>query len=376
MWDNLHSGWLSLQAWWQSLPGEAQAALRAAGVLLGAFLVSWIAGGVVRRRLRAVGFDASLRVPWAPPPAPGAPQENRLTPTRLAVLLVRLSVWAAAVWWLANEQGWGGLARTLETVAARVWLLAVVVVVALFLGRFLAEQVLDVMQSPTLKDKWEKWLPRASGREQRPPAALVLAGLTVYGLVTVLVLLVAADLLGWATTGSAAMAVWQLGLQLLTAAAALLIGWLGIQWARGQAPDAGAATPTAQAGYYTALGIVTSTSLLAITLLAGTARTLTALVLLLLLVVVLWPLGGYLPDLWAGLLLRQQKVREVHLEGTTRQLGEIGLILTHLTTPTERLSRRNRLVLRAYLQGPPPGPDGGGAQDKAPQGVGERPGGS
>jgi hypothetical protein len=66
---------------------------------------------------------------------------------------------------------------------------------------------------------------------------------------------------------------------------------------------------------------------------------------------VLWPLRGYVPDVWAGILLKGQKVQHVHLDGELSRVGEVGLLTTRLQRQEEQVSRRNRLVLEAHLQG-------------------------
>jgi hypothetical protein len=351
MFEILRDAWLSLQAWWQSLTPDSQALLRDGAVLLGAFLAGQVLGRVVGQKLQATNFDASLRVPWSQPSTGELTESQTLTPTRMVGGLVRWTVWGAAVWWVAHQHGWAGPARALELIAGRVWVLAVVLVLALYLGRFVAEQLIDFLKSAPLEKKLEEWSPRAAGPEQRA-SVVVLAGAVVYGVAAGLVLLIAADLLGWTMTGAAVAAVWHLALLLLTGGAALLIGWLGAHWARALAtPDVATASPPALASYYTALGILVGTTLLAVTLLAGSSQPLAGLVLVLLLALVLWPLREHVRDVWAGILLKSQKVQQVRIDGEWCQLYSVGLLVSQLTRGEERLTRRNRLVLEAYLQG-------------------------
>ncbi len=343
----LHDNWLALQAWWQDLPPDWQSLFRGAGVLLGALVVGRVLGGAAGRRLRAGNFDALLRAPWSSPT--GARTEGRpLTPTSVAAGLVSLTVWAAAAWWLATEHNWPGFARGLELVVGRVWALAAVAAVALYLGRLLAAQLLDGLQAPPLRDKLERWLTPSGGREQRAPALVVLAGTAVYAVVALLVLLIAADLLGWTMTGNVVAVVWQRGLQLLTTGVILLIGWLAAAWVRGRPPAEGA-----PAGHYTALGVMGGAALLAAATLAASTAAAVALTAALLLAFVLWPAREYLPDVWAGLLLKSQKAKQVRIDGESFEVSEVGLLLAHLTRGDERLTRRNRLVLDAVLRGTP-----------------------
>ena len=353
--EELYNWWLAVQAWWQELPPDVQTFLQSTGILLAAFVAGVILGGWAGRRLRAAGFDASLRPPWSPSTASGRSEAPTFTPTRVAGGIVRLTVWGCGVWFLAGRHGWTNLAGALEWIAGRVWSLALVTVVALYLARLCAEKLIDLVQNPPLKERWEAWLPPAAGRERRWGGAAVLAGVTVYGVVVLLVLLVAADLMGWTLTGHALSALWNLALHLFTAGVALLIGWLGAQWARTQAaPDAVPVSPVAQVGYYAALGIMGGATVLAILLLSGNPLTLSGLVLLALLALLLWPARAYLPDLWAGILLKVQKVKAVRLGGAMHQLGAVGPLLTQLTGPEGNLTRRNRLVLEAHLRSASP----------------------
>jgi hypothetical protein len=266
---------------------------------------------------------------------------------------VRCTAWGAGVWWLAAEPGGAGLARTLEWAAGRAWSLAVVLMVSLYLARFLAGQVIEFLQSVPVSDKLDGWLPRAGGgREPRVSGVAALAGTAVYGVVFLLVLLIAADLFGWALTGGVVAAAWFLLLHAATAGTALLIGWLGYRWARSLTSSGiEAAPPPARAAHYTALGILAGTTLLALALLAATLQGLVGVAVVLLLAFVLWPLRVYMPDVWAGILLKGQKVQQVRLDGELSQVGEVGLLTTRLQRQEEQLTRRNGLVLEAHLQG-------------------------
>jgi hypothetical protein len=351
--DFLREGIFTLQAWWQDLTPTSQGFLRGVAVLLGAFLAGRFVGRLAFQRLRACDVDASLRAPWLPSASEWRAGASPFTPTSLVSGLLCCTVWGAGVWWVANEQGGVGLARTLEWAAGRIWSLAAVLLVALYLARFLAGQVIEWLPSPPLSEKLDGWLSRASGdREPRVSSAAALAGTAVYGVVFLLVLLIAADLFGWALTGSVVVAMWFLLLHAATAATAVLIGWLGYRWARGLTSSAIEAAPPARSAHYTALAIVAGTTLLAIALLAGTLQGVVAAGFVLLLAFVLWPLRGYVPDVWAGFLLKGQNVQQVQLDGELSQVGEVGLLTTQLHRQQEQVSLRNRLVLEAHLQGP------------------------
>jgi hypothetical protein len=349
MFDSLHEWWLALEASWHELTPQAQVFFQSAAVVLGALLAGEVAGRMTGRRLRAHHFDASLRAPWLPATGPAA---FPFTAAGLVSALVRCTIWGAGVWWLATAHGWLRVAAGLEWAAGRVWALAAVLMVALCLARFLAGQVIDFLQSPPLSDNLDGWLPRAGGlREPRVSSVAALAGTAVYGVVFLLLLLIAADLYGWALTGSAMAAAWLFLLHVATAATALGIGWLGYRWARSLAsPALETATPFVRAAHYTALGILAGTTLLAIALLA-TLQAVAGVAIVLLLALVLWPLRGYVADMWAGMLLKGQNVQEVRLDGEPSMVSDVGLLTTRLHRQEEQLSRRNALVLEAHLQG-------------------------
>jgi hypothetical protein len=339
-----------LQTWWQQVPPEAQAVLPAVGVVLGALLGGYVLGKIVAGVLRARNFDAALRLQGAPPP-PGPEADRGITPTLVAGLLVQLTVWAAAAWWLARQHGQDQLAGTLALVMGRTWAGAAVLVAALALASLLARRLLDCLQGPA-KAGAEAWLPRAAAAAPHGNAAGVV-GAGVYGLVMLLALLIAADLFDWPLTRSSAQALWQLAHNLLIAGAALLVGGLGARWARDLATPEGASSPEKRAGQYTALGIVATTTVLAVAVLLSGAGLPLGLAALAVLGCLLWLVRGYLPDLTAGLQLRAHKVRELCFNGTPWQVTEVGLLRTQLMRGGEFYQLQNRLALEAHFQAAP-----------------------
>jgi hypothetical protein len=341
--------WRSVWIKWQALIPEVQVAIRAAAVLVAAFVAARIAGFVTDRRLRAVHFDAALRRPWSAPPAGARADPHSLTPTRLVTLLVRLTVWGSAIWTFAYFHGWHELARGLAWLGGRVWALAAVILAALLLSRFLSEKLIEVVQSSPLRQKFEGWQP-APGRDQRLSGPAVLLGFVADAVVVLLALLVAADLGGLALAGQALSAAWQVVLHLFTAAVALLIGWVGARALRAEsATEAGAVSTPAGFGSYAATSVMGGAVLLAILLLAGNFPTYFGLAILALVVMLVWPAQRWLPDIYAGVLLRMQRVKEVRIDGVACPVGVVGLVQTQLTHPDGIRSRRNRDVLDAHL---------------------------
>ncbi len=337
-----------LQTWWQNTTPESKTALQNGGLVVAALLGGHFLGGMVARALRARNFDAALRFPGSSSSAGQA--DHGFTPTWIAGLLVRLTIWAGAVWWFANKTGRVELAHTLELAIKRTWAVAAVLTTSLALGGLLARRLTECLHS----------LPRSAGpvspsrngggAPRWDMAGAVGAG--VYALVALLVLLITADLFDWPLTRTSAQALWQLAQHMLIALAALFIGCLGAGWASDLA-SAEAATPEKRAGQYTALGIVAATTVLAVAVLLSSAGVLIGLSALAVLGFLLWMVRGYLPDITAGLQLRTHNVREVFFEGEPWQVSEVGFLSTQLGRRGEFFKMQNRAVLEARLHGAP-----------------------
>jgi hypothetical protein len=140
-----------LQTWWHNTTPESRAALQIGGLVTAALLGGHFLGAMVARRLRAKNFDAALRPPGAQPA--GTEGEHGITPTFLAGLLVRLTVWAGAAWWFAHQHDKVELASTLVLVLKRTWTVVFVFTTALALGSLLARRVMDCLRG----------LPKAGG---------------------------------------------------------------------------------------------------------------------------------------------------------------------------------------------------------------------
>jgi hypothetical protein len=341
------------QTWWQQVPPEVQAVLPTVGVVLGALVGGYLLGKIVAVVLRARNFDAALRLPGAAPPGPDA--ERGFTPTRVAGLLVQLTVWAGAAWWLARQHGQDELAATLVVVVGRTWTGVAVLVAALSLASLLTRRLLDCFHGPAPAGA-DGWLPKAAAGAPAGRAAGVV-GAGVYGLVMLLALLIAADLFDWPLTRSSAQALWDLAHHLLIAGAALLVGGVGARWARDLVTPEATLSPEKRAAHYTALGIVAATTLLAVAVLLAGAGLPLGLAAVALVGCLLWLVRGYLPDVTAGLQLRAHKVRELCFNGISWQVTEIGLLTTQLMRGGEFSHMQNRLALEALFQTAPAAAD-------------------
>jgi hypothetical protein len=335
-----------LTTWWQNTTPQTQAYIRDGAVVLVALLGGQFLGALVGRSLRARKFDVALRLPGSPAPAPEA--AHGFTPTFFATLLVRLTVWAWAGWWLARQHGQAELADRLALVLRRGWGLAALLVTTLSLGGLLAQRLIDCFQK-----SGPEAAPGRNGTASSPRGVAGAVGAMAYVLAALLVLLVAADSFDWPLTRSAVVALWQFAQHLFVAGATLLLGGLGARWARELATPDGASSPEKRAGQYTALGIVAATTVLATALVLSSAGVLIGLSALAFLGLLLWLVRGYLPDVVAGLQLRAHKVREIWSEGEVWQVTAIGFLTTEVSREGTFQPVRNRRVLEALLRGAP-----------------------
>jgi hypothetical protein len=158
-------------------------------------------------------------------------------------------------------------------------------------------------------------------------------------------------LFDWPLTRASALALWQFAQHLMIAGAGLFIGYLGARWTRDLTSSEAAGAPAKLAGQYTALGIMGATTVLAVTVLVSSSAVLLGLAALAVLGFLFWIMRGYLPDVTAGLQLRQRAVRDIAFGGERWQVVAIGLLTTQLSRAGEFCSMQNRLVLEARLQG-------------------------
>src|SRR5258707_8039074 len=187
-----------LQTWWQNTNPEMQTALLDGGLVLVALLGGHFLGTMVARGLRARNFDAFLRLPSSSPPSPEA--ERGFTPTWVAGVLVRLTVWAGAACWLAYKHGRVDLGNTLWVIIGRTWAVAAMLVAALALGSLLASRLLECLHGlPGAGTEPVAPSRMAAGTPQQRGAAGAGAALG-YGPGVLLGPFMAADLFGWPFT--------------------------------------------------------------------------------------------------------------------------------------------------------------------------------
>lgn len=338
-----------IQTWWQSIGPEAQTYVRNGGVLLAAVVGGSFIGWLVTRILTARNFDEVLRAPNSK--APETDNKRGFTASFILGALVCISIWSGAGWWFAKQSGNVEWASTIQWVVKRTWSVVGVLLAALALGGLVARRLVECLTTPTEDDTMSMPAPKGS-----LPGRLSLAGVVSaisYLLVLLLVLLTLADSFNWPLTRSAAQALWQFAQHAFIAAAAFFLGCLGARWAQDLMNDDTEIAPEKRPGKYVALGIMASTTLLAVAVLLSSANLLLAVATLAIVGAGLYVLRDYLPDVTAGMQLRSHKVREVWLKGQAWQLANVGLVSTLVERLGEFHRVQNRYVLEVCMTGGP-----------------------
>jgi hypothetical protein len=320
-----------LQSWWENLTPEMRGYILDGAVALGALLGGHWLGKLVGRFLRAGRFNALFRVTKEVPG--GSDDDHLITPTRLAALLVRLTVWAFAASWLLPKYGQPELAESISSKIGPVWAVAAGLAAALAVAGLLARRVVECLEGAN----------RFGAGPARSVAGAVGAG--IYAVVLLLTFLTAADYFDWPQTRTAAAALWQLALHLLTAGAAVLVGYIGILWAR-ETTAQGASTAL-QPAQQIALGIVAVTTGLAVALLLFGSGMGVGAAILVGAAALLYLARGRLHDVTAGLKLRRGKVGTVWFDGTPWQVEQIGVLRCRVGRNGENYKVPNRQVLEA-----------------------------
>ncbi len=337
--------WLTeMQKWWNGLTASVREAVIVASVLVAVLVFGKIIGALFKALSKGLGADEVFKTPWS---QTSLSRPNKTPSDAIGYLCVG-TLWAGVVWWLAVRYQLTDIANAIRVAIGRVWILAVVFGFAVGLSNWLIRSLLDFLRSPIVRDWSEKLMP--SGREQISETVVRAFAFLVYGFLLLFVLLVATDLFGMNTTAGAIRALWELTLRLIIAAIALGIGWLGVRWLEKlrEFPELAQPPPTL-AQQLTRLGIVIFSLLLVLILLTGGGSALVALLIVALVAFLILPLRNYIPDLWAGLMLKMHNVREVFINGKLVKLVRIGLLAFYLNSGDSKLVVRNRKVLDAFL---------------------------
>jgi hypothetical protein len=227
----------------------------------------------------------------------------------------------------------------------RLWFIALALGAALWLSNWINQSVASLLQHPVVRERVDAVAPEV--RERLSEAVLRATNGAVAVLLCLLALLASTELLGMTVTAQALQAIWELVLRLAIACLILAIGWVGLKRLH-EMSQMLSDLPRDERSLR--LGVMAAALIFALALLTGGGGTLLALALFALLVVLLFPLREYLPDLWAALMLKAHQVQQVTMDGTVMQVRQIGWLVTTLQAGEMELRRPNREVLRAFLQ--------------------------
>jgi|GEM_PF-2159049 len=332
------------RSFWQNLNPQYRGYVLEGALALAALLGGHMLGAFVKRFLRARRFDSIFRMTGQIPGQP--PDDHGFTPTPLAGHLVRLTVWAFAAAWLLRQHDRPDIADTITKIIGPVWAIAAGLAVTLAVAGLLTRRVMECLESGA---------PLTGNRTGAPSRTVAgAAGAGIYVLVLLFMLLTAADYFDWPQTRNALADVWQLALRLLTAGAAVLVGYLGARWAREFATPQSAASDV-QPAQRTALAIVVGSTALAVALLVFTSGLGLGVAALVVIAALVFLGRGRLADAIAGLKLKKAKVGTVWFEGVPWQVEQVGFLQSDVSRDGTSYKVANQLVLEAagLTQGAP-----------------------
>ncbi len=361
-------------AWWDGLDELARVGLRDGGIVTAALIVALVAGALVRLFLVAKGVDEYLRFPWAtqaPAPTkearPEQPGSEQAPVTRVAGWFVAVSVCACAGWWLAELHDARSTAHAILTITVRAWQMAVIIFPILMISGWLARTLYDLLHTPWVKAEMDSLFPGTSegGSSFSDTIAKALC-VVIYAAFFLLIPVAIAAIFNISVLEGLVVPAWQICARLLTALVVFAVGYLGVAWARSHAERIGGqdgGETNADLGHQVSLGVILFTVILALGMLVGVSGFAGALVVIAVLAFLLWPVRSYMRDLWAGILLRVQRVKQVELDGASVDIKAITPLATHMERQGVELTRRNWDVLTLFSKGSEKRSDG--AQDDA-----------
>ncbi|MCS7187832.1 MAG: hypothetical protein RMK89_12895 [Armatimonadota bacterium] len=338
-------GWLmETQKWWQELTTSQREAFILAAVFVGTLIVGKVIGAIVKSLAKGFGLDEILRLPWSQTSSKVA----KTSSDAIGYLCVA-TVWAAVIWWLSVRHQLTEIANATRFATGRLWMLAVMLGLSIGLSNWLVKLLTDFLKSQSVRELAEKLALQT--REQLSDFIVRAFSFLVHGFVFLFVLMIATEIFGMVTTASAIRAIWDLSLRLIIAAIALGVGWLGVRWLERwvEFPEV-EQTPTNLVRFLTRLGIMGVSLLLVLILLTGGAGALTALLFIAILAFILAPLREYIPDLWAGWMLKLHNVQQVTLDGELMQLRKIGVLASELSSDKSEVVKPNREILEGFLR--------------------------
>lgn len=337
--------WAEAVQWWQGLTTSMREGIIAAAVLAGALVVGKIVGAIVKALSKGFGVDGFLRFPFAQPSSSTA---SKTFSDAIGYLCVA-SVWAGTIWWLAVRHQLTDIANAVRFALGRLWVLAIILGFAIGLSNWFIRLLIEFTRSQMVKGWVEKFVPQT--REHFSEMVIRSFAFLVYAFVLLFALVVTTELFGLREAAGAIRALWDLNLRLIIAAIALGIGWLGFRWVEKvrEFPEL-SQPPTALVQHFARLGVVIVSLILVLFLLTGSGAALVLLLFAAVIFFLILPLREYIPDLWAGVMLKLHNVRKVTVNGREMNLRKVGALASELNSDTEELVMSNNEILQIFLK--------------------------
>jgi hypothetical protein len=369
-----------VRAW----PEWCVAGLRGTVVLFGAWVVGAIVAHMTATWLAAQGFDNLWTPPWTTRDADTKrSRRTGVSLSKIAGRLVTISFLAVGLFLIARWERWMALKDFLHEVTVLVWKLALLFTACLYVSRQLATTALDVLGADPIRKAMDGLFPEDDRNESSfSDSVLKACGIFIYVMVFTLLSLTATDLLHWASLRSGLLAVWTLGLHIGTAVAILAIGALGVRWLFGEKmpaepspadkamppafpvssgfgveapvpPEPNADRESGKAARASVGRSLAITAVLLVALATLASQVFNALFLLAILVLVLigaFTFRDYLPDIVAGIVLRQKDITRVMLEGKMVTLLRRGLLSSQVEKDGTVFHKPNKSILDALLR--------------------------
>lgn len=340
----LQSWLMEVQKFWQALTDSQREGLVIVAAILGALVVGKIVGSIVKLLAKSFGLNEILSLPWSQ-----TSSQKSKTPSDAVGYLCVATIWAGFIWWLAVRYHLTEIANATRFIVGRVWILATVLGLAIGFTNWLVKMSLEILRSQTVRELTEKFLPQT--RNHISEAIAKALAFLLYALVFLLTLTIASDILGAQATANALKHFWELSFRLLIAAMAFGFGWLAVRWLEKQIKTATVEPePTKSYSQIVNLGTMSIVALLVVALLTNGSGLLIAILLIAVIAFLLSPIRDYIPDLWAGLMLKLHNVRQIVVDEKEMKLRRIGPLASELGSEETELVKPNREVLESFLR--------------------------
>ncbi len=261
------------------------------------------------------------------------------------------SVYLLGIWFMAEAHGARWIGPYLVWIAGKVWLLAASVFFVLLIGNWAATALGDFFRNPAVESCLQGIFPKVEERDEAVGDTVARStGHLVFSFLFLLIFISFTEQFQMSGLMSAAVAVWNLGLRLVTAGFALFLGFIGLSYASRVGSESPVTTGVGSFPIHARLGIVLITTIFSIDLLASTASSIVWIAILMLLAMFIAPIRGYLIDVWAGFSLEFHQVRSVNSAGRPLEVVQIEFLSCKMKDPDGKvLVIPNREILNAFL---------------------------